>query len=160
VLTLAAGGLLAIAFQGLGWSEPLAKFVGIIAAGLVVSLVGLVFVLKGVRTLSKSSLKPERTLETLRDLRGNDHANISPKPLEPKALQPSKEELASRIGQTRSELKHTMHKARKRAAWGTAAGFLGRHARRHPLRMLIIGAGAGLARHAMRHRRAKHVEVS
>jgi uncharacterized membrane protein YqjE len=157
LLSLAAGRLLALAFLGLGWSESLSNFVGIATAGLVIALVGLIFVLKGVKTLSQSSLKPERTIETLRDLRAGDgQIPAAPKLVEPKALQPSKEELASRIDHTRSELKETMHKARKRLAWGSAAALLGRQVRRHPLRMLVIGAGAGLARQALRHRRAKH----
>ena len=158
VLSLALGRLLSLAFQGLDWSPALSNFVGITTAGLVVALVGLVFLLKGIKTMSKSSLKPERTIETLRELRGNHH-HAAPKVKEPRALQPSKEELEARIDRTRSDLKQTMSKARKRAAWGSAATVLGRHARRHPLRLLVIGAGAGIARQALKRRRAKHVHA-
>lgn len=159
VLSLAMGRLLALFFEGLDWSPALSNFVGIVTAGLVVALIGLVFLLKGIKTFSKSSLKPERTLETLRELRGHEHQAAAPKLKEPRALQPSKAELESRIDQTRSELKHTMTKARKRAAWGSAAALLGRHARRHPLRLLAIGAGAGIARQALKRRRAKHLHA-
>jgi hypothetical protein len=158
VLSLALGRLLALAFEGLDWSPALSNFVGITTAGLVIALLGLVFLLKGIKTFSKSSLKPERTIETIRDLRGHPH-NAAPKLKEPSALQPSKEELEARIDHTRTNLKETMTKARKRIAWTSAATFVGRHARRHPLRMLVIGAGAGIARQALRRRRAKHLHT-
>jgi hypothetical protein len=158
LVSLAVGKLLALVFEGWGWSEALSNFVGITTAGLLIALVGLVFLLKAVKTLSASSLKPERTIETLRELRGNQES--SPPLKEPKALQPTKEELEARIDHTRAELKHTMHKARKRIAWASAATVLGRQVRRHPVRMLVIGAGAGLARRMIRRRRTKHMSMA
>jgi len=159
LLTLAVGRLLALAFEGLDWSPALANFVGIATAGFVVALIGLIFLLKGVKTFSKSSLKPERTIETLRELRGNDHEPAPRKLKEPRALQPTKEELEARIDHSRANLKQTLIRAKSRIAWASAAGIVGRHARRHPLRILMIGAGAGLARHALKRRRAKHVNA-
>ena len=159
LLSLAVGRLLALAFEGLDWSPALANFVGITTAGLVVAFIGLIFLLKGVKTFSKCSLKPERTLETLRELRGSNGQPARRKLKEPRALQPSKEELEARIDHTRQNLKQTMSKAKKRLAFASAASLVGRHARRHPLRLLVIGAGAGLARHALKRRREKHLHA-
>ena len=160
LLSLAIGRLLALALEGFDWSPALANFVGITTAGLVIALVGLIFFLKGVKTMSKSSLKPERTIETLRELRGKDHQPAPRKLKEPRALQPGKEELEARIEQSRANLKQTISTAKKRLAWSSAATVVGRHARRHPLRLLMIGAGAGLARHALKRRRAKHANAA
>lgn len=161
LVSLALGRLLALGFLGLGWSEPLANFVGIATAGLVIAVIGLVFLLKGVKTISNSTMKPERTLETLRELRGGDrHRPVEAKePEAPQKPQPSKEELEARIDHTRDQIKHTMHKARRRLAWGSAIGFAGRHFRRHPLRVLVIGAGAGLARQVVKRRRARQATL-
>ena len=155
IVSLSLGRLLALAFQGMGWSPELSNFVGIVTAGLVIALIGVIFLLKAIKTMSSSSLKPEKTIETLRELRGKNAA--TPPPPEPPAPVETKEQIEARIDHTRSELKHTMHKARKRLAWTSAAAVFGRHARRHPLRMLALGAGAGLARRAIKRRRANSV---
>jgi len=156
LLSLALGRLLAQAFLGLGWSRELANFVGITTAGLVIALIGLLFLLKAIKTISHSSLKPERTMETLRDLRGKPEP-AAPEIKAPEPPQPSKEELAARIQATRSQLKETVHRARKRLAITSAATVVGRGVRRHPMRMLVIGAGAGLASRLLKRRRARAV---
>ena len=168
VLSLALGRLLAMVFLGLGWSQELASFVGISAVGLVVALIGLIFLLKGVKTISQSSLKPERTIETLRNLGPGEKQETAtageaatPETAPHHAAkatvpQPTKEELESRIGQTRRQLRRTVRRAGKRAAWTSAAGVVGRQLWRHPMRTLIVGAGAGLASRILRRRRGKH----
>ena len=152
LLSLALGRLLALAFVGLGWSRELANFVGITTAGLVIALIGLLFLLKAIKTISNSSLKPERTMETLRDLRGKSQPINQ---IQPELPQPSKEELAARIHETRSQIKETVHRARKRLNVTLAVTVVGRGLRRHPMRVLALGAGAGLARRMLKRRRAR-----
>lgn len=155
VLSLGLGRLFALALGNLGWSEDLANFVGIAATGLVVALIGLIFLLKAVKTFSSESLKPERTLETLRELRGAEEVqaeNVVEEPEPEPAIQPSKEELEARIHQTRAEMRQTARQAGKRLAMASMAAFATRHIRRHPIRMLTIGVGAALAMR-QRHKR-------
>lgn len=155
VLSLGLGRLFALALGNLGWSEELANFVGVAATGLVVALIGLIFLLKAVKTLSSESLKPERTLETLRELRGAEPVPVETVVEEPEpepAKQPSKEELQARIHHTRAEMRQTARQVGKRFAMASMAAFATRHIRRHPIRMLTIGVGAALAMR-QRHKR-------
>ena len=156
VLSLGLGRLFALALANLGWSEDLANFVGIAATGLVVALIGLIFLLKAIKTFSSESLKPERTLETLRELRGKEEipvTNTVEEEKEPEpAKQPTKEELEARIHHTRAEMRQTARQVGKRMAMASMAAFATRHIRRHPIRMLTLGVGAALAMR-QRHKR-------
>lgn len=155
VMSLALGRLLGLAFVGLGWSRDLANVVGVATAGVVIAIVGAIFLLKAIKSFSKSTLKPERTIETIRDLRGENGSPAAPPAPQPAAVQPSKEELEARINYTRAQLKDTTAKAKKRLAWASASAVLGRHVRRHPMRALAIGACAGIASRAIKMRRSK-----
>src|SRR5215218_1019317 len=72
VLLLGLGGLLGFVFQKLGMQPLLAAALGVAVLGLIVTAIGAVLALKGVKALSKESLAPQRTLKTLQAFKGTE----------------------------------------------------------------------------------------
>jgi hypothetical protein len=107
VFVMALGWLIAWAFETAGLSPVISACLGLGIIGLVVIAVGCALLLKGLKTLSKESLTPKRTLYTLQELKG------TPPPLEPapgakkptsKEMQVQVEATESRMGETLNEL--------------------------------------------------------
>ena len=83
VAFIAAGGLVAFAgalfilaalsvllswlFRNAGLSPEIATWLGPLTVGLVVAIIGYVLVHKGLKTLKDGSLKPERTIQSIKE---------------------------------------------------------------------------------------------
>lgn len=70
VLLGGVGILVGWAFKKTHLDPALANVIGLGGVGLVVVLVGAIMVLKGLKAFSKTSLAPERTLDTIKQLKG------------------------------------------------------------------------------------------
>src|SRR5437879_5593495 len=66
------GLLLGFAFEKLGLQPVLAAFVGFAIIGLLIMGIGYAFIAESLKSFSHSSMKPEKTIETLKDLKGSD----------------------------------------------------------------------------------------
>lgn len=101
LLLQSIGFLLAFSFQATGLNLLLAAFVGFVLVGFVVTLVGAALSIKGIKAISKDSLTPERTIQTIR---GGEIP--SPGSKEPSAAELHRDALATkqRIGEERREL--------------------------------------------------------
>ena len=83
VAFIAAGGMVAFAgalfilaalsvllswlFRNAGLSPEMATLLGPLTVGLIVTIVGYILVQKGLKTLKDGSLKPERTIESIKE---------------------------------------------------------------------------------------------
>ena len=72
VLLGGLGMLLSFAFEKWGANPVLANFLGLGIVGLIGILAGVFMVLKGSKAFSNASLAPERTLETIKHIRGEE----------------------------------------------------------------------------------------
>jgi hypothetical protein len=66
---IAIGAIVAYAFQRLGMDPLLAIAGGIGATALLVTAIGAVLLMKGIRAFSTANLKPEKTIETVENLK-------------------------------------------------------------------------------------------
>lgn len=73
LLFLALGSLLGHWFTTLGMAPHLAFAAGWGDMGLLVATVGGIMIMKAIKTFSSSTLAPEKTIETIHELKG-DHA--------------------------------------------------------------------------------------
>ena len=121
---LAVGGVIAYArvrvfLSGLGWlvawtleqaglQPVLAGFIGQAGIGLITIAIGGVLLLKAVKSISKESLAPERTIATLQELKGEPSSGPTGEPEAPKGsseeIQARVEATENRLGQTLSEI--------------------------------------------------------
>jgi hypothetical protein len=114
VLVIGLGYFLSLAFEKMGLSRPLAFGAGIAIMGFFIVLVGVAMILKAKITLSKSSLTPEKTINSLREISGADRLDFDQererktelKKLEEEAER-SSDELEAEIATTHSRMKHT-----------------------------------------------------
>jgi hypothetical protein len=111
VLLIGLGLLLGLAFENAGLSPAMAGFLGLGAVGLLVLVTGCVLLLKGVRTLSRESLAPERTVQTLKELRGEEEDYYSEHYREEdgeNGEEPSTDELQARVEATENRMGETL----------------------------------------------------
>jgi ElaB/YqjD/DUF883 family membrane-anchored ribosome-binding protein len=116
---LAVGGAIAYAgaivlLVGLGWlagyglreaglNPLLANSLGVIAVGILIAVLGSVVLFKGLNTLKRETLKPERTIQTLQELKGEGVSSGSAG-----ADKPSSREMQSRVEATEERLGETL----------------------------------------------------
>src|SRR6266480_2932147 len=66
------GLLLGFAFEKLGLQPALAAFIGLAIIGLMAAGIGYAFIAESIKSFSHSSMKPEKAIETLKDLKGSE----------------------------------------------------------------------------------------
>ena len=140
VLLLAIGLLAGFAFEQLGLETLLAGAAGLGAVALLVLVIGVAFVLKGLKAFSRESLAPQRTIETLQNLKG-EAARQEPPPKEEKRTSQeieSGDERQHPAGETLEELERriTLRHLRRKAQQEISS---------HPYRWGLVAVGTGLA---------------
>jgi ElaB/YqjD/DUF883 family membrane-anchored ribosome-binding protein len=83
VLLIGLGWLGAWGLQAAGLQPIVASFVGLAGVGVLVVIVGIIFLMKGVKAFSKESLAPQKTIHTIQRLRSSEapvatHAKAQP----------------------------------------------------------------------------------
>lgn len=150
VLFLAIGSLLGHWFMTMGMAAHLAFAVGWGAMGLLIVAIGGIMVMKALKTFSSSSLAPEKTIETIHELKG-DHAQYLVAKQREKIEMPggngprrSSDEIKTSVettqkmmGDTVEELKHRL--TPRYLSKSAVAGV-----KHHPGRTAIIGAATGM----------------
>src|SRR6478672_4623763 len=72
VLLIGLGAVIGFAFEKLGLSTTLANFLGWTIMGLIVIGIGAAFIMKALKAFKTQTLVPEKTIETLRQVKGED----------------------------------------------------------------------------------------
>jgi len=110
------GWLLAWAFAQAGLQPMLAGFLGFVAIGLGVMIIGSVLLLKAVKALSAASLAPERTFHTLEELAAGSVPRS--KPQTKAAEKTSSAELQRRVETTEHRMKENLDDLKNRLSAG------------------------------------------
>src|SRR3954465_1290204 len=66
------GLLLAFAFEKLGLPSAMSGFLGLAIIGLLAAGVGYAFIAEAIKSFSSESMSPEKTIETLKDIKGHE----------------------------------------------------------------------------------------
>jgi ElaB/YqjD/DUF883 family membrane-anchored ribosome-binding protein len=145
LLLLGLGGLLGFGLQQLGMQPLLAAAIGVAVFGLIVAAIGAVFVLKGVKALSKESLAPQRTMKTLQAFKGVDEDQAKAKiPEEAEKEKPTAQEIEESIMVTETRLDHILQELSERLTLRHARETTKEEIQSHPYRWggTALGAGA------------------
>jgi len=122
VLLIGLGALAAWGLTKLELDPYVAGAIGVGAVGLLVAIVGAIMVLKGVKAFSNNSLKPERTVQTLQDLKGRNRgdatADSESRKLSSEELQASVEVTENMMSDTLGELGYRLSPAHVKAQVG------------------------------------------
>jgi hypothetical protein len=154
VFLFALGWLLAWVFTLAGLEPMLAGFIGLGAIGLLVVIIGAVLLVMSMKTLSHESLKPKRTLHTLKELKSG------PAPLPPELKsptgKPSSEELQTRVEATENRLSLTLDELGARLSPQHINAQVKRKIQAKPYRAGLFAMGAGLISGLIVRRRFRH----
>ncbi|MDB6124939.1 MAG: hypothetical protein JWQ71_3932 [Pedosphaera sp.] len=143
VLLLGLGGLLGFGLQKLGMQPLLAAALGVTVFGLIVTAIGAVFALKGVKALSKESLAPQRTLKTLQAFKGVE-THAGPKVHEQPKEKRSVQQIEKSILATETKLDNTLHELSNRLTFRHAKDTARGQIQSHPYKWggAALGVGA------------------
>lgn len=135
--------IVAYAFEQAGLHPALARFVGLAIIGLLAAGAGIVMLLGGIKAIKQQSLRPERTMETLQNLRGTPPfaAKI---PGESKE-KPSPKDLEISVMRTENEMADTLQELSDKVTMKEFRQKADVEIHEHPYRWGIVAAGLGLA---------------
>lgn len=148
-LMIALGFLIASGLETLGIQTGVALCLGFLAIAVVAGVTGGILVCKALSAFKKNSFVPERTLETLREIKqgGLDQAPVVTKrvpPPEPKDTR-SSDQIRSDVERTRGRIGREVRGLRTQLQMATIAMTVLGQLRRNPVRSVGIGVGTGLA---------------
>jgi hypothetical protein len=150
VLLLGIGSLLGHWFSSMGLAPHLAFAAGWGAVGLLIAAFGGIMVMTAVKTLSASSLAPEKTIETIHELKG-DYAQYLPAKEREKVVTAEKEhkrssqEIKTSVETTQKMMGDTMEELRNRMTPRYMGKSLVAGVKHYPGRTAIVSAVTGLA---------------
>ena len=144
VFLIGLGWLLAWAFEKAGLEPTLGGFLGLAIIGLVVITVGTLLLLKGVRTISKESLAPQRTLHTLQELKGTERFHPSEAPAHHEHRPASSAEMQARVEATENQMGETLDELGHRLSPQHINSQVKQSIQANPYRSGLIAMGAGL----------------
>jgi hypothetical protein len=166
VLLLGLGALLGQVFMNLGWPPHIAFGAGWGIVGFLIAAIGGVMVLKTIKTMSSSSLAPEKTIETIHEFKG-DHAEYLAKKEREKIETPSNgnhkrssDEIKASVETTQKMMGDTMDELKNRLTPGYMGRSLVAGVKHHPERAAISGAVAGLIGFLVMRRRAHQKDAA
>ena len=139
------GVLLAWAFEKLGLNPALAGFLGLAVIGLLVMAVGGTMALAGVSALKKQSLAPQKTIRTLRELKG-DGPSPQPQFAETEVKdERTPEQLESSILGVEQEMAVTVKQLQDQVTMTSLKRKARSEVQRHPYRWSLVAAASGMA---------------
>jgi hypothetical protein len=144
ILFIGCGVVAGYGFTKLGWETGLAYAAGIGGVGILVVIIGVAFLMKGIKAFNAKSLAPQQTIDTMRELAGKGPApKVDIKDKKHKHNgdhHESTSELRKRFEETRAEVERTTAELRQRAHLGAAVA---RNVHSHPMRTLAAGLATG-----------------
>ncbi len=156
VFLLGLGFLLAWAFLFTGLQPIFAMFLGLAIVGFLILISGGCVALLGMSALYREPMAPERTIRTLRELRGAQPAPEEQQKASTSAEQPSSSEMQEQVERTQEGLGHTWEEMGRhvRPTYIRAEIDQGIHAHPYPVSLfaMAVGVASGfLVRHKFRH---------
>lgn len=151
VLLVGLGFLLSMGLAKLGLDRSIAQFAGLGIVGLLITVIGMIFVSKGVKGFSAENLAPERTLKTAREFVGADETLMKAQ-FGPQDNRNS-EQIQAHIDTTRERMQETAAEITHRLN----PRYMGRkvvsEAKSHPGVTAAVGVGTGVLSWLMLRRR-------
>jgi ElaB/YqjD/DUF883 family membrane-anchored ribosome-binding protein len=143
---IGVGYLLALGFEQLGISTGLALFLGFASLALLLGLFGGIFLMKAIKAFSRTSMMPEKTIETLKEIKeeglGNRHVQLS----KPQRVDESRSaKIRSEIENTRTRIGQEVSGIQERLRVARVTNQMASQLRSHPMRSVGIGLGTGAA---------------
>jgi ElaB/YqjD/DUF883 family membrane-anchored ribosome-binding protein len=143
------GFLLAYAFQaGAGMNPLLAMFLGLLLAGIMVAAVGGMFILSALKAFRQETLKPERTIYTIKEMKSSETmppgAELVAENKTEEAPKASSEQLQDRVETTLVNMEETTAEIRDRLSPRHMRDTVEHKIQEHPLSSSLIAASAGL----------------
>jgi ElaB/YqjD/DUF883 family membrane-anchored ribosome-binding protein len=155
VFLIGLGWLLAWAFSLAGLAPIFAAFLGLAIIGLIATAIGCGLLLKGLKTFSKESLAPERTLHTLQELKGTRAAALASEQAEG-AAKPSSGEMQARVELTESRMGETLDELGERLSPQHINAEVKQRIQANPYRAGLYAMLAGLVSGLLLRRKYRH----
>jgi ElaB/YqjD/DUF883 family membrane-anchored ribosome-binding protein len=144
VLLGGLGLLLSLAFQKMGLDPLPAECAGLGAIGLFVILTGAAMILKGMKAIASGSLAPERTIETIKHLTGDQKDVRAESRKKVEKPEQSPEELEKEVLATEDRIGETIEEIIYRASPARAKDLAVKNIHAHPYTWSAFALGSGL----------------
>ncbi len=145
VFLIGLGWLIAYAIESAGVQPVLAGFIGLGAIGLLTIAGGGVLVMKGLKTISQESVKPERTVRTLQELRGTQTSETTAAFAQTESSdKPDSEEMQHRVEATENRMGETLDELGRRLSPQHINAEVKARISANPYRSGIIAMAAGI----------------
>jgi hypothetical protein len=148
LLFIAIGMIVAYAFQGLGMDPLLATSAGIGATAILVIAVGTLLLIKGIHAFSKANIKPEKTIETVENLKSEEgKAESAAKRVEKMDEEDHRnsKEIQESVFDLEEEMADTLSELGRRVSLTSAREHANKEVRAHPYRWGLVAMGTGFA---------------
>jgi hypothetical protein len=148
LLLVALSFLASVGFQALGFSAGMALFLGFLVIAIVAAAVGGILINKAISAFKKHSLVPEKTIETLKEIKEGGLEQVPIKRYQPKSISNdnrTSEQIRSDVEQTRSRIGREVRGIRTQLSLGRLATIAANRVVNNPMRTFSIGLGTGLA---------------
>ena len=161
LIMLLAGlsSLLSYAFESLGMSRSLAFFLGALIIGLLAALTGFILITKAAKTFSQESVAPEKTLDTLKQMKPGTHEAAAATDYTPAEPKRSSDEIKATVTSTQQEIGETAEEISQRLKPAYMGYVIKEKIKEHPVRSSVIGAGTGLLGFLVIWRRWRHARA-
>jgi ElaB/YqjD/DUF883 family membrane-anchored ribosome-binding protein len=139
--------IIAYGFESLGLATGVSLFLGFLLLALVTGAIGGILVGKALSAFSKESMVPEKTVETLREIK---EGGIEQVPIKTYAVQSQPEDkrtsgqIREDVERTRSRIGREVRGIRTRLDMAHLAGAVANRVAHNPVRSVSIGLGTGL----------------
>ncbi len=141
VFLIGVGFIIAYAFQTLGVAPWVAGFLGLAIIGLLIAGLGGIFVMKAVRSFSKGTIKPQRTIQSLQELKSGHHEDQENEDRDEHA---TSEQLQVRVQATEARMGDTLDELGQRLSPSHINSVVKERVRRQPYRFGAVAMGLGV----------------
>jgi hypothetical protein len=140
VLLLGLGALAAWGLEQAGLDTFIAGAAGVGGVGLLIAIIGLIMVMKAVKAFSHESIKPERTVQTLQDLKSHHRSDQ----VETETHKATSDELQASVEVTESMMSDTLEELGDRLSPTHIKAEVGRKISEKPYKFGAVAMGLGL----------------
>lgn len=145
-LLIALGFLIASGIEALGLSTGMALFLGFLVVSVLGGATGAIVVAKALHAFSSESPVPEKTVQSLSELRHPEQIPIRTQSVQEPAEDPrTSQEIKADVDHIRARLGRELTAVRQKLRFTSLAATTFARIKAHPVRTLTIGVGTALA---------------